>query len=242
MRSAIAGRIKAAAVGALMMAAFAWAQTPSGTQGTPGFADRRPPMEHAVGGDDGGKGEWWNNPKTVEQLKLTDDQRKAMDSILMEHRKTLIDLKATLEKAELEMQPLLGADLPNETQVLAQIDKVAQARANLEKANARFLLGLRRKLTPDQWKRLQDLHSNPGPASGGWQGQNHGSRGNQKPGTQQQQHPGTQPSGQPGDQPSGQPGPQQPSGGPADQPDDQPSSPSPDQPGGPAPSGTGEQL
>ena len=38
---------------------------------------------------------------------------------------------------------------------LAQIDKVAQARAELEKANARFLLALRAKLTPEQWKALQ---------------------------------------------------------------------------------------
>jgi len=221
MRSVIAANIKAATVAALMTAAFAWAQAPGGTQGAPGFADRKPPMEQAVGGEDG-KGEWWNNPKTVEQLKLTDDQRKAMDSILMEHRKTLIDLRASLEKAELGMQPLLGADLPNETQVLAQIDKVAQARADLEKANARFLLGLRRKLTPEQWKQLQEIHSNPGAAPHGWtagqgQGQGQGSRGNQR-----QQRPGTQP-------PSGQPG-------------GQPSSPPSDQPGGPAPSGTGEQL
>ena len=183
MRLASGGRITAALAGTLMAAAFAWAQAPGVSQGAPGFADRRPPMEQAVGGDDGGKGEWWNNPKSVEQLKLTDEQRKAMDSILMEHRKTLIDLKASLEKAELGMQPLLGADQPNETQVLAQIDKVAQARADLEKANARFLLGLRKKLTADQWKQLQDLHSNPGAASRRWQGQNQRNRGNE-PGAQ----------------------------------------------------------
>ncbi len=241
MRLAIAGGIKIAAVGALMAAAFTWAQAPGGAQGTPGFADRRPPMEQAIGGEDG-KGEWWNSPKTVEQLKLTDSQRKAMDTILMDHRKTLIDLKASLEKAELGMQPLLSADQPNESQVLAQIDKVAQARADLEKANARFLLGLRSKLTPEQWKQLQDLHSNPGPASRGWtpgQGQNHAYRGTQRPGAQQQPRQGqeNQPqSGQPDSQPSGQPGPQQPSG----QPGDQPGPPS-DQPGGPAPSGTGDQ-
>jgi len=32
---------------------------------------------------------------------------------------------------------------------------VAQARAELEKANARFLLAIRSKLTPDQWKQMQ---------------------------------------------------------------------------------------
>jgi hypothetical protein len=33
---------------------------------------------------------------------------------------------------------------------------VAQARAELEKANARFLLAIRGKLTPEQWKALQE--------------------------------------------------------------------------------------
>ena len=46
-------------------------------------------------------------------------------------------------------------DQPNEAKILSQIDKVAQARAELEKANARFLLAIRGKLTPEQWKTLQ---------------------------------------------------------------------------------------
>jgi hypothetical protein len=49
----------------------------------------------------------------------------------------------------------MSADQPSEQLILAQIDKIAQARAELEKANARFLLAIRAKLTPDQWKQLQ---------------------------------------------------------------------------------------
>ena len=72
----------------------------------------------------------------------------------------LVDLEASLKKAELEMQPLMKADTPDQAAILAQIDKVAQARAELEKANARFLLALRGKLTPDQWKQLQTMRQN----------------------------------------------------------------------------------
>jgi protein CpxP len=125
----------------------------------PGFADHRPPFEQALGL--GGRGpQWWNDPKMVDQLKLTDDQRKAMDGIMQDQKMKLVDLHANLEKAELAMQPLMQADTPNETAILAQIDKVAQARAELEKANARFLLALRAKLTPDQWKQVQQMREN----------------------------------------------------------------------------------
>jgi hypothetical protein len=101
-------------------------------------------------------------------LKLTDEQRKSFDEILFQHRETLIDLRGSLEKAELELEPLIRNDQPNESKILAQIDKVAQARAELEKANARYLLALRGKLTPEQWKMVQDFRAHRGEERGGW--------------------------------------------------------------------------
>jgi len=53
------------------------------------------------------------------------------------------------------MEPLMKADQPDEGQILSQIDRVAQARAELEKANARMLLGIRKQLTPEQWKQME---------------------------------------------------------------------------------------
>ncbi len=150
---------------AMAMAAAGFAQGPPsgpdgpGGPGGPGMGlgmGHRPPIERAFGGR-GIEGRWWNNPRIAEQLKLTDDQRKQFDGILLQHRETLIDLHANLEKAELSLEPLIGADQPNENAILAQIDKVAQARAELEKANARYLLAIRSKLTPDQWKQMQDF-------------------------------------------------------------------------------------
>ncbi len=105
----------------------------------------------------GDMGRWWNNPRMIERLKLTDDQRKAMDQILYQHREKLIDLQANLERAELAMEPLISADQPDRAAIAAQIDKVVAARADLEKANSLFLLDIRLKLTADQWKQLKDM-------------------------------------------------------------------------------------
>jgi len=113
-------------------------------------------MEKAFG-PGGEHGRWWNNPKLVAELKLTDEQRKVFDGILLAHREKLIDLHANLEKAELAMQPLMSADTPNDAAITAQIDKVVQARGDLERANSRFLLAIRDKLTPDQWKQVRDF-------------------------------------------------------------------------------------
>jgi protein CpxP len=187
------------AIAGVMLAATALAQGPGGGMGPgsgmgpeAGFGEHRPPMERAFGAQ-GGHGRWWNNPKVVEQLKLTDEQRKTFDDILLDHRAKLIDLRASLEKAELTLEPLMSDDSPNEAKILAQIDKVAQARAELEKANAGFLLAIRAKLTPEQWKQVQAFradHEHEG-RGGEERGPGHGG---QRPGGWKQggQGPGSQ--------------------------------------------------
>jgi periplasmic protein CpxP/Spy len=159
MKSSIGVRIGLATV---LMTGAALAQGP-GQMGGPGMGmGHRPPMERAFAGGHGIEGRWWNNPAIIERLKLSDDQRKAFDQILLDHRTKLIDLHANVEKAELAMEPLMSSDQPNESAILAQIDKVAAARAELEKANARYLLALRSKLTAEQWKQVQDFRRNRG--------------------------------------------------------------------------------
>lgn len=103
----------------------------------------------------GPPGIWWHNPDLVQKLTLTPDQQKRMDDILQQNRSQLMDLRTNLEKQEMLMEPMLAADQPDTNKILAQIDHTAQARAELEKANAKMLLGLRNVLTPDQWSKLQ---------------------------------------------------------------------------------------
>jgi Spy/CpxP family protein refolding chaperone len=122
----------------------------------------RGPMER-------GMGRWWKNPEMVEKLGVTADQQKKMDDIFQQHRLKLIDVTAAVEREEVTLQPMMEADQPDEARIVAQIDKVAQARAELEKANARMLLGIRRVLTPDQWKKLQAETPRPGRGPGGQQ-------------------------------------------------------------------------
>jgi Spy/CpxP family protein refolding chaperone len=150
-------------------------------------------MERAFGAQ-GDHGRWWNNPGMVDRLKLSDDQRKAFDGILQEHREKLIDLRGSLEKAELTLEPLMREDPPNEAQILAQIDNVAQARAELEKANARYLLAIRSKLTPDQWKQLEADRQNRKQEHGGW---GRDGREGQGPGGQFHRQPPPPPQGAP---------------------------------------------
>ena len=126
-----------------------------------------PAPQRGRGPMQGGMGRWWKNPQMVEKLGLTVDQQKKMDDIFQQHRLKLIEVTAAVEREEVILEPMMAADQPDEAKIVAQIDKVAQARAELEKANARMLLGIRRILTPDQWKKLQAEAPRAGRGPGG---------------------------------------------------------------------------
>lgn len=147
-------------VAAFLSAAPVWAaQAPGGGPAAKrGFEGRRPPFEQEFRFH----GRFWDNPKIASALKITPDQQKEMDDILFRHREKLIDLQAGLRRAELEMEPLMNADEPNRTAIEAQIDKVVAARGALEKANSDFLLDIRMKLTPDQWKEIKNFRDEGG--------------------------------------------------------------------------------
>jgi len=102
------------------------------------------------------KGTWWREASWIKALDLTPEQRKKMDDAFLQNRIRLVDLTAALEKEELLLEPLVENVRPeDEAKIAAQIDKVADARAGLEKANARMLLAFRQILTQDQWNKLQ---------------------------------------------------------------------------------------
>ncbi len=155
---------------ALALAGSLSAQPPGQQPDTPQQLPQGPPPGH--GGQPGGRphmhgpmggpeARWWVNPAVVQKIGLTQDQQKQIDGLYQKHRLKLIDTSAAVEREEAMLEPLLEADRPDEAKVLAQIDRVAQARAELEKAYARMLLGFRSVLTVEQWKKLQA--DRPGP-------------------------------------------------------------------------------
>jgi Spy/CpxP family protein refolding chaperone len=162
--------ILAAALVSLFLGTIAIAQQPDAAPAPPPPPDRAPRdtnqprknFQRVITMDDmhsrlrmGPPGIWWKNPDIIQKLTITPDQQKRMDDIFQQSRIQLIDLKAAVEKQEVLLEPMLAANPPDTNRILAQIDKTAQARAELEKANAKMLLGIRTVLTPDQWTKLQ---------------------------------------------------------------------------------------
>lgn len=131
--------------------------TPFGPNLTTGYAfaqGKNATFESLLGNN---RGTFWRNTEWAKMLGLTIDQQKKMDDIFHQYRLKLIDLTAALEKEELTLEPLIGQGRPepeNETKVLTQIDRIAAARAELEKGNSKMMFTILQVLTPDQWIKL----------------------------------------------------------------------------------------
>jgi Spy/CpxP family protein refolding chaperone len=126
---------------------------------------RQPTMPGGPGDHMGMMGKWWKNSELVQRIGLTDQQVQQIEKIFQDHRLQLIDLHAGLEKQEAVLEPLMEADRVDDAQVaqvVAQIDRIAQARAALEKSHATMLLGIRRVLSAEQWKKLHSGLMGPG--------------------------------------------------------------------------------
>ena len=103
-------------------------------------------------------GAWWKSTEIAQKIGITPDQQKRIEDIFLQSRVELIDKHAALEKQELMLEPLLSANPIDQGKTLAQINKVADTRAELEKTNAKMLLGIRAVLSADQWTKLQSAH------------------------------------------------------------------------------------
>ncbi len=116
----------------------------------------------------GPPGKWWDDAEMARKLSLTAEQQKKMDDAFQQSRLKLIDLEAALEKEEVILDGLVRGPQLDDAKILPSVDRIAQARAELEKANARFLLAIRHVLTPEQWNQLQaERPAGPGPRRGG---------------------------------------------------------------------------
>ena len=105
-------------------------------------------------------GTWWKDADLTTRIGLTADQQKRIDDLFVQNRVQLIHMHASLDEEQVLLEPLLNANPIDLGKALSQINKIADTRADLEKANAKMLLSMRGVLTPDQWTRLQAERQN----------------------------------------------------------------------------------
>ena len=99
-------------------------------------------------------GKWWKNPRVTADLGLSPEQSSEIEKIFVHTRPKLIDLKADLEKKQLELQVAMEDAGADRSAVEKRIEEVETARAALQKTRALMILDMKQVLKPEQWDRL----------------------------------------------------------------------------------------
>ena len=103
----------------------------------------------------GPPGRWWDDKHFAKTLHLRPEQQKRMDGLFEENRASLVGRYETLQQEEATMETLSHGQTLDENTLFAQIDRVAHARADLEKANTHLMLQVRKEMDADQIARLE---------------------------------------------------------------------------------------
>ena len=72
-------------------------------------------------------------------------------------RKSMVELKAATENAKIDLQELLEADEGNRDAVMKGIDRVAAAKASIQKKRVGVMLDVQAKLTPEQRTKVKAM-------------------------------------------------------------------------------------
>jgi Spy/CpxP family protein refolding chaperone len=104
----------------------------------------------------GPPGRWWDDNRFAKSIGLESQQQQRMDAVFSANKGTLITLYKNLQHEESQLEKTVHAKELNEAEIFQQIDRVTQARGELEKANAHMLLQLRKEMTAEQASRLED--------------------------------------------------------------------------------------
>jgi len=110
-----------------------------------------PMMMKCRGGAEGGCG-----ILGCKELNLTKEQMAKAEAINFAHQKAMIDLKASLEKAQLNMHHEMNATSPDRAKVLAAAKEVNAIEAKMDEARINHRFDLRALLTPEQLAKYGD--------------------------------------------------------------------------------------
>ncbi len=101
---------------------------------------------------------WWNGP-LVQNLDLSEAQRKDIRMTVREYRGHLLDLREAAQRTDDDLDALLNASPVDRRKATEAIDRLANARAELTRTLSQMTLRLRGILTDEQWQQLQQRAS-----------------------------------------------------------------------------------
>ncbi|MCB2187464.1 MAG: periplasmic heavy metal sensor [Deltaproteobacteria bacterium] len=111
---------------------------------------------------------WWQDPVLVKALQLTAEEVQTLDQKHLALQKTRIAEKSRIQIARAELDSLFDQEHPEQAQVEAKFQEIAQAQARRSLAQSNFLWEVRQVLRLDRYLRLKSMFQSRRSDRGGW--------------------------------------------------------------------------
>ncbi len=100
---------------------------------------------------------WWSNARVVETLHLSAEQVSRIETLIYDSSGMMIDLRAKIAKASLELDRLLRTDDLNDDRVQATIDIIADSKCTIEREKLSVRVAVAKVLDSDQRAQLREV-------------------------------------------------------------------------------------
>jgi len=102
-------------------------------------------------------GKWWENPRLVNHIGLADEQQDQIREIVYQHARKMIDLKADVDRAGLDLADSVDQQEFDPAPVRSAYAVFQTARQKLENERFEMLLEVRLVLTYEQWRKIEEI-------------------------------------------------------------------------------------
>ena len=102
-------------------------------------------------------GKWWERPRIAARLAITEEQVGKLNAATYPHAKAMVDLKAAVDKATIDLQAVSEAEPFDAARARTAFGTLLQSRQRLETERFEMLLKVKAILTVEQWRQLQEL-------------------------------------------------------------------------------------
>uniref|UniRef100_A0A7C2N8I1 Periplasmic heavy metal sensor n=2 Tax=Thermoanaerobaculum aquaticum TaxID=1312852 RepID=A0A7C2N8I1_9BACT len=102
-------------------------------------------------------GRWWDRPAVAQELGLSPEQKAKLEQLTAERVKAMIDARAAVQKAEVELRLLAEKEPLDVRKVREAFAALQQARQKLELERFEMLLAVRQTLSTEQWNKLRTV-------------------------------------------------------------------------------------
>jgi Spy/CpxP family protein refolding chaperone len=98
-----------------------------------------------------------HDPMIRQQLGISDDQAKTLESQVADFQKKVIQDQANLDIQRVDLENLLTSENPDRSAVDSKLEQVNSARLALQKSAVDFYLTVKQEITPEQQQKIRQF-------------------------------------------------------------------------------------